>query len=35
MKLEKLVGQRLIIGIPGTKITPEIVRHFQELNAGG
>jgi beta-N-acetylhexosaminidase len=35
MKLEELVGQRLVIGIPGTKITPEIVRHFQELHAGG
>ena len=35
MKLEELVGQRLVIGIPGTKITPEIVRHFNELNAGG
>ena len=35
MKLEELVGERLVIGIPGTKITPEIVRHFQELNAGG
>jgi beta-N-acetylhexosaminidase len=35
MKLEELVGQRLVIGIPGTRITPEIVRHFQELNAGG
>jgi beta-N-acetylhexosaminidase len=35
MKLEELVGQRLVIGIPGTKITPQIVRHFQELHAGG
>ncbi len=35
MKLEKLVGARLVIGIPGTGITPEIVRHFQELHAGG
>jgi beta-N-acetylhexosaminidase len=35
MKLEELVGERLVIGIPGTKITPEIVRHFQELQAGG
>jgi hypothetical protein len=31
MKLEELVGQRLVIGIPGTRITPEIVRQFQEL----
>jgi beta-N-acetylhexosaminidase len=35
MKLEELVGERLVIGIPGTVITPEIVRHFQELHAGG
>jgi beta-N-acetylhexosaminidase len=35
MKLAELVGERLVIGIPGTKITPEIVRHFQELQAGG
>jgi beta-N-acetylhexosaminidase len=35
MKLEELVGARLVIGIPGTSITPEIVRHFQELHAGG
>ncbi len=35
MKLEELVGERLVIGIPGTKVTPEIVRHFQELHAGG
>jgi beta-N-acetylhexosaminidase len=35
MKLAEFVGARLVIGIPGTKITPEIVRHFQELHAGG
>ena len=35
MKLAELVGERLVIGIPGTRITPEIVRHFQELHAGG
>ena len=35
MKLEEFVGQKLVIGIPGTKITPEIVRHFKELHAGG
>ena len=35
MKLEELVGERLVIGIPGTRITPAIVRHFQELHAGG
>jgi beta-N-acetylhexosaminidase len=35
MKLAELVGERLVIGIPGTRITPKIVRHFQELHAGG
>jgi beta-N-acetylhexosaminidase len=35
MKLAELVGQRLVIGIPGTRITPEIVSHFKELHAGG
>ena len=35
MKLAEYVGQKMVIGIPGTRITPEIVRHFQELQAGG
>jgi beta-N-acetylhexosaminidase len=35
MKLEEIVGQKLVIGIPGTRITPDIVRHFKELHAGG
>jgi beta-N-acetylhexosaminidase len=35
MKLAELVGERLVIGVPGTELTPEIVRHFQELHAGG
>ncbi|MEJ2672719.1 MAG: beta-N-acetylhexosaminidase [Deltaproteobacteria bacterium] len=35
MKLAELVGERLVIGIPGTRITPEIVQHFKELHAGG
>jgi beta-N-acetylhexosaminidase len=35
MKLAELVGERLVIGIPGTRITPKIVRHFQELHASG
>jgi beta-N-acetylhexosaminidase len=35
MNLAELVGERLVIGIPGTRITPEIVAHFQELHAGG
>ncbi len=32
---EELVGSRLVFGIPGTTITSEIVRHFQETHAGG
>ncbi len=35
MNLAEMVGERLVIGIPGTTVTPEIVRHFQELQAGG
>jgi beta-N-acetylhexosaminidase len=35
MNLLELVGERLVIGIPGTRITPEIVAHFRELHAGG
>jgi beta-N-acetylhexosaminidase len=35
MTIAELVGARLVIGIPGTVITPAIVRHFQELHAGG
>jgi len=35
MELAELVGERLVIGIPGTRITPKIVRHFKELHAGG
>jgi len=35
MTLEELIGSRLVFGIPGTVVTPEIVRHFQETHAGG
>ncbi len=35
MQLEELIGTRLVFGIPGTRITPEIVRHFQDTHAGG
>ncbi len=35
MNLTELVGERLVIGIPGTTITPAIVRHFEDLRAGG
>ncbi|MCG3205882.1 MAG: Beta-hexosaminidase [Elusimicrobia bacterium] len=33
--LEDLVGSKLVIGVPGTKITPEIVQHFKATHAGG
>src|ERR1700691_2706211 len=35
MQIEELIGSRLVFGIPGTVITPEIVRHFKETHAGG
>ena len=35
MTLEDLIGSRLVFGIPGTTVTPEIVHHFQETHAGG
>ena len=35
MDLETLVGRKLTIGVPGTKVTPEIIAHFKELRAGG
>ncbi len=35
MELSDLIGQKLVFGIPGTTLTPEIVEHFRELRAGG
>src|SRR3954469_9942594 len=35
MTYEELIGQRLVFGIPGTRITDEIVRHFKETHCGG
>lgn len=35
MTLEEVMGSRLVFGIPGTAITPEIVRHFKETHCGG
>jgi len=35
MPLEDLVGSKLVIGIPGTTLTPEIVQHFKDTHAGG
>src|SRR6266480_1856799 len=33
--LEDLVGSKLVIGIPGTKITPEAIKQFKDTHAGG
>src|SRR5436190_23063855 len=35
MTFDELIGQRLVFGIPGTKITDEIIRHFKETHCGG
>ncbi len=34
-QLEDLVGSKLVIGVPGTKITSDIVNHFRQTHAGG
>src|SRR5512140_3773121 len=33
--LEDLVGAKLVIGFPGTKVTPDVVRQFKDTHAGG
>ncbi len=35
MDLNQLVGQHLIIGVPGTRVTDAIVRQFRQTHAGG
>lgn len=35
MKLEELAGQKLVLGIDGAKVTPEIIQLFQKTYAGG
>lgn len=35
MTLEELVGQQLMIGISGNKVTPEAIKLFQDTHAGG
>lgn len=32
---EQLIGEKLVIGFPGTQVTPAVVEHFQRLHAGG
>lgn len=34
-QLEDLIGSKLVIGVPGTKITPEIIKQFKDTHAGG
>src|SRR4051812_8648877 len=34
-RFEELVGERLVIGFPGTRITDPVIRHFRDINAGG
>src|SRR6185312_7637841 len=35
MALEELIGSRLVFGMAGTSLTPEIVRHFRETRCRG
>lgn len=34
-QLEDLVGAKLVIGFPGTKVTPDVVQQFRDTHAGG
>lgn len=34
-QLEDLVGAKLVIGFPGTKVTPEVIKQFKDTHAGG
>ncbi len=34
-QLEDLIGAKLVVGIPGTKITPDIVKHLKDIHAAG
>ncbi len=35
MKLEELIGQKLVLGIDGAKVTPQAVEIFRKTQAGG
>jgi beta-N-acetylhexosaminidase len=35
MTVEELIGNKLVFGVPGTTITPEIIRHFKETHCRG
>jgi beta-N-acetylhexosaminidase len=33
--LEYLIGSKLVIGVPGTRVTKDILQHFKDTHAGG
>lgn len=35
MTLEELVGATLVVGLPGTRMTPEVADHLRAIHAGG
>ncbi len=35
MTLEDLIGQRLVFGVPGKTITPDIIQHFKDTHCAG
>ncbi len=35
MKLEEQIGQQLMVGIPGTEVTPGVLKLFEEIHPGG
>jgi beta-N-acetylhexosaminidase len=35
MTFEELIGQSLVFGFPGTRVTDDIIRHFKETHCGG
>ena len=35
MTVEDLVGAQLVVGIPGTRLTPEVTDHLRTIRAGG
>lgn len=35
IQIEDLIGSKLVVGVPGTKVTPDIIKHLKEIHAGG
>ncbi|MBI3088010.1 MAG: beta-N-acetylhexosaminidase [Candidatus Omnitrophica bacterium] len=35
MTLEELVGRQLVVGLPGTSLTPDLADHLRAIHAGG